>query len=379
MAVLRRGHIPRPPTGIDEHADEIYTQGGFFGDWVHIFRRHNPGVPSSWSNDDLMYAGLDIARAIASDDPVALLVGDGIRICIARPTQAFHQKNADMHQIRFYHRGTFSLRTELGPLDASPGDFVVIGRGLTFSEEPTSDDGVVIVFETADPIACAEAMWESVGFVSMFVDFSKVEAPTPSPSDATASPTEVRVWSGDAWHTMTYDFDPCDDVVGWIGDPVIFKLNVWDAPGIGTSRGFLPPPAHAVLMSENKSFFFNVLGVPPLPTQPAPDASFGAPAHLNDYDEVWFNHTSQLAPDGIGHLWLLPCTVPHPGAKREPSYPPNPVRALDEIKINFDTRAKLHWTDEARAAFLEGDVRRGVFASLYGIPPEVIDALLGGA
>ena len=85
-------------------------------------------------------------------------------------------------------------------------------------------------------------------------------------------------------------------------------------------------------MSENKSFFFNVLGVPPSPTQPAPDGSFGAPAHLNDYDEVWFNHASDFSPESVGHLWLFPRTIPHPGFKRPPRYPPNPVQKLNEIK-----------------------------------------------
>ena len=118
-------------------------------------------------------------------------------------------------------------------------------------------------------------------------------------------------------------------------------MNVWDVPAPGTSRGFLPPPAHAVLMSESKSWFFNVLVPPPSPTQPSPDGSFGAPAHQNDYDEVWFNHASDFLPHNVGHLWLFPRTLPHPGFKRAPSHPPNPVQRYNEIKINFDTKAKL--------------------------------------
>jgi homogentisate 1,2-dioxygenase len=380
MAVFRRGEIPHPPTGVGEHADEIYTQKGFFGDWVHIFRRRNAGVPKSWSNDDLMYAGADTNALEPSDlrdergEPLPMLVGDGIRVLLSRRSQPmpFCEKNTDYHQIRFYHRGTFAIDTELGPLEAGPGDFVVIGKGLAFRERPSTDDNVVVIFETDDPVQCADTMWDTVGFVSMFVDFSNLVAPTPSSKDA-GGDTEVRVWADDGYHTFTYDFDPCADVVGWIGDPVIYKMNVWDVPGIGTARGFLPPPAHAVLMSENKSFFFNVLGVPPSPTQPAPDGSFGAPAHQNDYDEVWFNHASDFLPHNLGHLWLFPRSVPHPGFKRPPSHPPNPVTRYNEIKINFDTKAKLRLTPEAKTALLAGDVRRSVFLSLYGMPPEAVD------
>jgi homogentisate 1,2-dioxygenase len=383
VPVMRRGDVPNPPTGVGEFPDEVYTQKGFFGDWVHVWRRRNLGVPKSWSDDDLMYAGADTNALEPSDltdaagDPLALLEGEGIRLLYSRRSQAmpFAEKNADRHQIRFYHRGEFTIETELGPLDAKAGDFVVVGKGLIYREMPKTDDNVVVIFELDDPVICADALWDTVGFVSMFVDYSGMSVPEPRGDGDVGGETHVRVWSDDAWHTLTYDFDPCTDVVAWVGDPVIYRLNVWDVPAIGTSRGFLPPPAHAVLMSENKSFFFNVLGIPPLPTQPAPDASFGAPAHLNDYDEVWFNHTSELAPQNVGHLWLLPRTIPHPGFKRKPSYPPNPVSRLDEIKINFDTKAKLRWTAEARKAFVEGDVRAGVFSSLYGIPPHVLPPL----
>ena len=381
MPVYRQGDIPHPPTGVPEHSDEVYTQKGFFGDWVHIYRRHNAGVPKSWSSDDIMFAGVDSNLLEPSDlhdadgAPTLLLHGDGIRVLLSRRAHAmpFCEKNTDFHQIRFYHRGTFEIDTELGPLSAGPGDFVVVGKGLVFRERPLTDDNVVLIFEVDEEIVCADdGMWDAVGFVSMFVDFSNMVLPTPVGSDASVE-TDVRTWADGAYHTLTYDFDPTQDVTGWVGDPVIFKMNVWDVPAPGTSRGFLPPPAHAVLMSESKSWFFNVLVPPPSPTQPSPDGSFGAPAHQNDYDEVWFNHASNFLPHNIGHMWLFPRTLPHPGFKRPPSHPPNPVQRYEEIKINFDTKAKLTVTPEAKAAAIAGDVRRNVFLSLYGMPPEAVD------
>jgi homogentisate 1,2-dioxygenase len=387
MPVYRQGDVPHPPTGVPEHSDEVYTQKGFFGDWVHLYRRHNAGIPKRWSSDDIMFAGIDTNVIEPSDlrdadgAPVCLLEGDGIRVLLSRRSQSmpFCEKNTDYNQIRFYHRGEFAVDTELGPLTASPGDFIVVGKGLVFRERPSTDDNVVLIFEVADEIMCAdEGMWDAVGFVSMFVDFSNMVLPTPGDGSGSDVETDVRAWIDGAYHTLTYDFDPCSDVTGWVGDPVIFKMNVWDVPAPGTSRGFLPPPAHAVLMSENKSFFFNVLVPPPSPTQPAPDGSFGAPAHQNDYDEVWFNHASDFLPHNVGHLWLFPRTLPHPGFKRAPSHPPNPVQRYREIKINFDTKAKLYPTSEARQASIEGDVRRNVFLSLYGMPPEVVDVRIPG-
>jgi homogentisate 1,2-dioxygenase len=359
---------------MSELADELYTLKGFFGDWVHIYRRHNLGTPASWSDDSLIYAGIDTAACAPTDAsdprgaPLPLLTGNGIRISVSMRAgpMPFAEKNADYHQIRFYDRGSFRLETELGDLSVSEGDFVVVGKGLVYRETPLTDGNRVVIFEVADPIAVAESMWDGVGFASLFVDYSGMALPSPAPADT--GPTEVRVVCEDAVHFMTYDFDPCHDVTAYIGDPVIYQLNVGCVPGIGTNRGFLPPPAHAVLMSESKSFFFNVLTPSPLPTTPAPEGSYGAPAHLNDYDEVWLNHASQFAPHTEGHLWLLPRTLPHPGFKRKPRYPPNPVTAVREVKINFDTRAKLRWTPEAMRARLDGDPRVTVYTSMYAVP-----------
>jgi len=122
--------------------------------------------------------------------------------------------------------------------------------------------------------------------------------------DAGGREHELRVRYDGGWHLMTYDFDPCQDVVGWVGDPVLFKLNVWNVPTSGTTHGHLPPPSGAVLFGEGREFFFNVLSTPPPPTVPPPDGSFGPPSHLNDYDEVWLNPFSKSVPHTEGHLWL---------------------------------------------------------------------------
>jgi homogentisate 1,2-dioxygenase len=120
-----------------------------------------------------------------------------------------------------------------------------------------------------------------------------------------------------------------------------------------------------VLWSDDRSFFFNAMGFAPFPNTPAPDGSIGAPSHANDYDEVWLTHSSAAAPEG--HLWLLPRTVPHPGFKRPPFYPQNGVEPLREMRINFDTKAKLRWTAEAREALFDDPIG-ALYTSFMGIP-----------
>ncbi len=382
---IRRGEVPYKTTGLGEYVDEIYSLKGFFGEWAHMYRRHNLAHPLSWSDDRLMYSGLDPAALQTPDAedprgaPLPLLTGPGVSVALSRRSEAmpFAEKNVDRHQIRFYHRGSFTLETELGVLEVEAGDFVVIPRGLIYRESPHArEKNFVYVFETEATIQLAETLWDSVGYASLLVDYSEMVLPEPqpasaAPAEATETEYEVRVRYDGEWHSMTYDFDPCRDVVGWVGDPVIFKLNVWNVPTSATSHGHLPPPSGAVLWGEQRDFFFNVLGLPPGPTVPPPDGSFGAPSHLNDYDEVWLTHAAEHAPHTEGHLWLLPRTLPHPGMKHPKGPRLDPVQRPRSVRINFDTKAPLRWSEEARAALFE-DPLTAKYTSFFGVPDKAI-------
>jgi homogentisate 1,2-dioxygenase len=390
---VRRGVIPRSTSGISEHLDEIYTIRGFFGDWAHLFRSRNVGFPKTWSSDDIMYMGADTNQLTPSDQkdpagtPMELLHGEEVVISLSHRSQAmpWAEINSDFHQIRFYHRGEFRLDTELGRLDVTAGDFAVIPKGIVYRETPQHSEGnAVLIIETAEPIVLAEELWDAAGFTSFFVDYSSMKLPEPVGALDEVE-TEVRLKFRGETHKLTYDFDPCTDVIGWIGDPVLYSLNVWDIPGLGTSHGFLPPPAGAVLMARDKSFFFNVMSPKPFPNVPAPDGSFGAPAHMNDYEEVWLNHVAGDAPHTDGHLWRMPPSLPHPGIKRPPFYPPSdgPTERIHELKINFDCRAPLTWTEAAREAFMP-DPQIGLYTSIAGthigvVPDEALRHAKGRA
>lgn len=374
-SIIRKGRIPRALNGIGEELDLAYTLDGFFGDWNHMFRTRNPGMPRSWSSEDMIYNGID-CKALPTTDltdpaggPMTLMTADGVEIAVSRRAKAapFAERNADYHQIRFYQKGDVLLETELGPLEVGPGDFVVIPRSITFREVPKGEDNLILIFETRDQVHTAEKHWDAAGFAAFFIDYSLMELPEPIEfSDAERDvPTDVRVKYRGKYEWLSYDFNPLKDVIGYAGDPLVFRLNVWDIPGIGTSHGFTPPATNAVLMSRNKSFAFAVMSPKPYPSRPGPDASYGAPAHLNDYEEVWWNHAAPGAEETDGHIWRVPPTLPHPGIKRDPFYPEGPVELVRELKINFDTREPLSFTPEAREHLME-DPKRAMAESMSG-------------
>lgn len=376
---IRKGKIPYAPSGVGEYTEEIYSLKGFFGEWAHLYRRKNLAHPVRWSDERLMYSGLDSGALTATDagdphgEPLRLMEGEGHAVSLSQRAapMPFAEKNTDAHQIRFYHRGSFRLETELGGLDVEEGDFVIIPRGLIYRELPRAEEGnAVFVFETTATIRPAKEMWDGVGYASLFIDYSAMDVPEPEGDEEIGGETEVRVRCDGEWLSMTYDHDPCRDAIGWIGDPVLFKMSIWSVPGAGTSRGHLTPPAGCVLLGEDKEFFFNALAMQPFPNTPSPDGSIGAPSHLNDgYDELWLTHRSKIAPED--HLWLLPRTLPHPGFKMPTMYPPNPVREMREMRINFDTKVPLRWTPAAREA-LFADPVVAQYTSFMGLPLEAV-------
>lgn len=373
-SILRRGRIPAPPTGISEFIDEVYTIKGFFGPWAHLFRKHNTAHVLNASRPDLIYQGLNTGELAPSDatdpsgEPLVLLEGPTNAVAVSARSQAapFAERNVDRHQIRFYHQGRYVLETEFGPLEVGPGDFVLIPANVVYRELPVEPGapGAIVIFESEHHISLSEELWDKVGFAGVFVDYSAMELPTPEDRDAD-SVTRVRLRVDGVYEWFEYAFDPTRDVIGWLGDPIVFKMNVWDVPGIGTTHNFLTPPANAVLFADDYSCFFNVLGPRPAVTTPPPNGSVGAPAHLNDYDEVWFKHASEIAEDSVGHLWQLPRTITHPGLRRPAEYPENPVRVVREMSLNFDTKAKLSWTDAGRRLWFP-DPQSMLYSSLYG-------------
>jgi len=110
---MRKGKIPYRTTGVGKYVDETFTLGGFFGDWAHLFRRHNLAHPVRWSDPRLMYAGLDGSTLEPTDaidprgPPMHLLEGDGVAVPDSHRAQPmpFPEKKVGLHEERFYDSG----------------------------------------------------------------------------------------------------------------------------------------------------------------------------------------------------------------------------------------------------------------------------------
>jgi hypothetical protein len=146
---------------------------------------------------------------------------------------------------------------------------------------------------------------------------------------------------------MFFDYDPVGVTAGWAGDPIVFKLSGWDVPA---ARLPSTPPTAAIFMTDGSEAVVTVHtprgGL--LTTRGG-----GPPAHTNDYDELWFMHVPESAPESsnFGQLRWDPQGLTQAGARRRGSASGAPARPPDMpmLNVNVDVRKRMRLTREAEA------------------------------
>jgi homogentisate 1,2-dioxygenase len=327
-----------------EYFEHSYTRKGFFGAYARMYKIRDPGRPKRISGG-LCPRFFNLEKLVTADmnDPKAtpskLLHSDYVSISVfrRRKPMPYCFRNSDGDELFFYHKGEFRVETEFGLLQANPGDFVFIPRNVVYRQEPVTDDNLVIVIETKDDLNLADRYHREHGLTDAALDLSAVRLPELSPvDDGSGIEHELKIkYLGD-FHSVFYDFDPTRVTVGWKGDPIVFKISAWDIPG---ARSPFTPPTSAVFMTESKDC---VIGI----RRPGGgERSSGPPAHSNDYDEVWFYHSSSQ-DEGVGVLKLDPQGLTQAGRRGMPSGErpqPDPKR----MSLNIDTHRPLCLTSDA--------------------------------
>jgi homogentisate 1,2-dioxygenase len=260
----------------------------------------------------------------------------------------FCWRNADADELYFVHRGAARFETELGSLDAEPGDFVYLPRNLVYRVNPEGEDTLHLVLETQALLETADRYHRDHGETSAGLDLSLIVVPEPTVGTSLDQPEyEVRTKVGGEVYSSFFDYDPVGVTAGWAGDPIVFKLSAWDIP-----CAHLPstPPTAAVFMTENSDCVVTV-------HTPMPSAGRGGgpPAHTNDYDEIWFLHSTGSA-ERSGRLGLIrwePQGVTQPGFRRTNGGAPRREPDGRTLNLNIDVRRRLHVTKEAEPYVVE--------------------------
>ena len=323
-------HI-HPPTGV-EAVGQFKKKELIATDKTH--RHHHIRTANLDSNGD----------AISSRIP--LFFNSDVVISKAHVNESMDSlyRNGNADEVLFIHTGSGKLKSNFGNLALTPGDYVVIPRGVIWQID-VKEDMRILVTESSAPIETPTRYRNKFGQLLEHSPFSERDIRTPDfigPVDDSPIDVEVKLHQG--IQIYGYQHHPFD-LVGWDGYyfPYIFNIN--DFMPI-TGKIHQPPPVHQTFQAHG---FVICSFVPRLFDYH--DESVPAPyAHSNvDSDEIIyyaegeFMSRKDIESESVSYH---PMGLPHgpqPG-KIEESLS---VKETNELAVMIDTFKPLNMTEAA--------------------------------
>ncbi|SEF52649.1 homogentisate 1,2-dioxygenase [Halpernia humi] len=267
-----------------------------------------------------MFKGMNVSpEADFLDSRKVLLVNNDLKMGLAKPQNStdYFYKNAECDELVFVHEGTGILKTFLGNLTFSKGDYLIIPRGTIYKIHFDTKENVLFFLESHSPITTPKRYRNEFGQLLEHSPFCERDLETPVLQEPINEKGDflIKVKKENQITDFIYATHPFD-VVGWDGYFYPYKFNIKNFEPI-TGRIHQPPPVHQTFEAYNFvvcSFVARMYDYHP-ESIPAPYN------HSNiDSDEVLFytegdfmsrNHVDlmdfTLHPGGIVH-------GPHPGA-----------------------------------------------------------------
>lgn len=249
-----------------------------------------------------------------------VLFNNDLNIAIAAPRKSstdYFYKNADADEVIFIHQGTGKLRTFLGNLTFSYGDYLVVPRGMIYQIEFDTTDNRLFIVESFSPIVTPKRYRNNFGQLLEHSPFCERDLRRPADLEThdEKGNFKMKIRKENMMHELVYASHPFD-VVGWDGYNYPYAFSIHDFEPI-TGRVHQPPPVHQTFEAHN----FVICSFCPRLYDYHPKAIPAPYNHSNiDSDEVLYyvdgdfmsrNHVKKgfisLHPGGIPH-------GPHPGA-----------------------------------------------------------------
>lgn len=254
------------------------------------------------------------------DSRVPLLVNSDIHIGLAAPQQSLREyfyKNADADELIFVHRGTGTLRTQLGNIRFEYGDYLVIPRGIIYQIDFDTADNRLLVSESYLPLYTPKRYRNWFGQLLEHSPFCErdYKLPTDLETHDEKGDFVIKVKKQGMLHELLYGTHPFD-VVGWDGYNFPYGISIHDFEPI-TGRVHQPPPVH----QQFETTGFVVCSFCPRLYDYHPKAIPAPYNHSNiDSDEMlYYVDGDFMSRNNIeqGHITLHPAGIPHgpaPGA-----------------------------------------------------------------
>jgi homogentisate 1,2-dioxygenase len=319
----------------DLYYEQLFGTEGFHGFSSLLYHVHRPTMVKSVKEfKDLtpvpavnknitsrMLKGFNVApKDDFLESREIVLFNNDLNIALAAPKKSmetYFYKNADADEVIFIHEGSGKLRTMLGNIPFSYGDYLVVPRGMIYQMEFETEKNRLFIVESFSPIYTPRNYRNKFGQLLEHSPFCERDFRAPSELEThdELGTFKIRIKKENMLHELEYASHPFD-VVGWDGFNFPYAFSIHDFEPI-TGRVHQPPPVHQTFEAHNFvicSFVPRIYDYHPLAI-PAPYN------HSNiDSDELLYyvdgdfmsrNHVEKgyisLHPGGIPH-------GPHPGA-----------------------------------------------------------------
>ncbi|WP_010255702.1 homogentisate 1,2-dioxygenase [Myroides injenensis] len=279
----------------------------------------------------------------------AVLTNSDCTIVLAAPkksTDDYFYKNTDADELIFIHKGSGTLRTMLGNLKFSYGDYLLIPRGVIYKMDFDDENNRLFIVESRRPIYTPKRYRNWFGQLLEHSPFCERDIRRPDHLETHDEKGDflIKVRKQDEIFDMIYATHPFD-VVGYDGYNYPYAFSIHDFEPI-TGRIHQPPPVHQTFETDA----FVVCSFVPRLYDYHPESIPAPYNHSNiDSDEVlYYVDGDFMSRNDIeaGHISLHPAGIPHgphPGAVERSIG----KEKTEELAVMVDTFKPLMLTEEA--------------------------------
>ena len=208
----------------------------------------SPKIAEAKSLKARSFAGFNVpAKDDFIESRVAVLANADCHIVLASPKKSmrdYFYKNTDSDEVIFIHKGTGTLRTQLGNLKFAYGDYLVVPRGIIYQIDFDSEENKLFIVESTHPIYTPKRYRNWFGQLLEHSPFCERDLRVPEELETHDEKGDflIKIKKEGILYDYVYASHPFD-VVGYDGYNYPYAFSIHDFEPI-TGRVHQPPPVH---------------------------------------------------------------------------------------------------------------------------------------
>jgi len=365
---FKQGKIPKKrhtvfnnPNG-DKYYEELVSREGFssiYSNLYHLYRPTKVKQVGQLEKQKLIHSAKQHRHRHIYTDKIKskgdvvnsrtpLFFNEDIIIAVANVdiSMDYYYRNGIGDEVLYIQSGAGTLVTNLGTLECTPGDYVVIPRGIIWQLNP-KENMRILVIDSVGPIETPKRYRNRFGQLLENSPFCERDIQTPVLQEPADSQGDCLVKTKTYFGMQEYHYDIHPfDLVGWDGYyfPWIFSIHDFE-PIVGSIHQ--PPPIHQTFQAPG----FTLCSFVPRLFDFHPDSIPAPYPHSNvDSDEIiYYSRGNFMSRQGISQesITLHPMGLPH-GPQPGKYHSSAGKEKTDELAVMIDTFKPLNITEAAR-------------------------------